>query len=102
MKQSYLHVETFTLKVTYNAVFREAKVHRVKPVKSFILLQVIGDDGLYGVFPVGTERSGQMPRGLCKNIPSLPGSPWGESVAPRPYIKQSMRGRGVEQGENII
>lgn len=38
MKPSYLHVEAFTLKVTYNAVFREAKVHRVKPVKRFILL----------------------------------------------------------------
>lgn len=56
MKQSYLHVEAFTLKVASNAVFREAKVYSVKPVKRFILLQVIGDDGLYGVFPVGNRK----------------------------------------------
>lgn len=40
-KQSYLHVEVFTLKVTQKTMVRRAKGKMAKPVRSFIILQVI-------------------------------------------------------------
>lgn len=67
----------------------EAKGIIVKPIRKFIILQVIDDGALTGVFSAGIGRSGKMPRGLSKSIPSLLVSPTREIMVPLNDIEKA-------------